>query len=83
MKAILEHTEYGLFQYVILNKGKVSSNLLKAYRDEGSYPVKYDIDELRNYGLTSIATDLISEKGNIIRHDENKLGELLIELSDF
>jgi uncharacterized cofD-like protein len=80
IRAIFDHTEYGLFQYVILNKMKVSSNLLKTYIDQGSYPVSYAIEEIRDHGVTSIVVDVMSEKGNEIRHDEDKLGRLLIEL---
>ncbi len=80
IKAIFSHTEYGLFKYVILNRGKVSSDLQKTYIDQGSYPVRYKIEELRDLGLTSIVTDLVSEKENKIRHNEDKLGRLLTEL---
>lgn len=80
IRAIFDHTEYGLFQYVILNKMKVSSNLLKTYIDQGSYPVSYAIEEIRDHGVTSIVADVMSEKGNEIRHDEDKLSRLLIEL---
>lgn len=80
VRAIFDHTEYGLLQYVILNKRKVSSKLKKIYIDEGSYPVSYKTEEIIDLGLNSIVADLISEKGNAIRHDEDKLGKLLIEL---
>lgn len=80
IKAVFDHSEYGLFHYVILNKGKVSSDLQKTYIDQNSYPVSYKKDEIRDLGLTSIMADLVSEKGNKIRHDEDKLGRLLMEL---
>ncbi len=83
IKAIFDHIEYGFLQYVILNKlnkGNVFSDLQKAYMDQGSYPVSYEIEEIRDHGLTSIVADVMSEKGNKIRHDEDKLGRLLMEL---
>ncbi len=80
IRAIFDHTGYGLLQYVILNKGKVSSSLQKTYINQGSYPVSYKIEEIRDLGLTSVVADLVSEKENKIRHDEDKLGRLLIEL---
>lgn len=80
IKAIFNHTEYGFFQHIILNKGNISHDLKKSYIDQGSYPVSYNIEDIRDLGLTSIVADVISEKGNKIRHDEDKLGRLLIEL---
>lgn len=80
IRAIFEHTEYGLFQYVIVNKGNISTKLLETYRDQCSYPVNYTVDELRDLDLISIATDLISEEEDKIRHDVDKLRRLLIEI---
>jgi hypothetical protein len=56
------------------------TDLQKAYMDRGSYPVSYELEEIRDQGLTSIVADVMSEKGNKIRHDEDKLGRLLMEL---
>jgi 2-phospho-L-lactate transferase/gluconeogenesis factor (CofD/UPF0052 family) len=80
VRAIYDHTEYGLFEYILLNKGKTISDLQNSYATEGSRPVTHDIDELRHLGLTSVVADLIADKGNKIRHDETKLGRMLLEL---
>jgi uncharacterized cofD-like protein len=79
IKAIYDHAEYGLFNYVIVNNKKVLPDIQKTYAEQGSYPVHYCVDELRGFDLTTIAADLLSE-GNTIRHDEEKLGHLLMEL---
>jgi len=80
IRAIFDHTEYGFFQYVILNNGKFSPAVWKNYADKECLPVRYDIDELRAFGLTSVALDLLTDKGDKGRHDENKLGKILTEL---
>ena len=80
IRAIFDHTEYGLFQYVIVNKGNFSPPAWMHYADKEYLPVQYDIDELRDFGVTSIAVDLVSEKGDKCRHDEDKLGKILAEL---
>jgi uncharacterized cofD-like protein len=79
IKAIFDHTEYGLFQYVILTKKRVSPDTQKRYGEQGYYPVSYDAGEIRDLGLTSAVADLIAE-GDKIRHDEEKLGRFLMEL---
>lgn len=80
IRAIYDHTEYGLFQYVLLHKGRIARHVMDGYRQEGSYPVKQDSRELRQLGLTSVAADLVSAQNNRIRHDEKKLGRLLFEI---
>ncbi|HBH60770.1 MAG TPA: hypothetical protein DDX85_03310 [Nitrospiraceae bacterium] len=80
VKAIFDHTEYGFFQYVLVNNGQFSDASCKFYVDKKYYPVQYDIDELRDFGLTSIAVDLVSERKDKVRHDEEKLGKILTEL---
>ena len=80
VRAIYDHTEYGLFQYILLNKGKMSPYLQNAYAAEGAHAVSHDIEELRHLGLISVVADLISDRGDKIWHDEGKLGRMLLEL---
>ena len=80
IRAIYEHTEYGLFQYVLLHKGRIPRRLVDTYRKKGSHPVKQNMKELRQLGITSVVADLVSTQGGRIRHDEGKLGRLLSEL---
>jgi len=80
VKAILNHAEHGLLDYVIINNGRVSSRVYKHYRAQGYHRVRYSVEEIRDLGLTSVVADLISEKDNRVRHDEGKLGRLLMEL---
>jgi len=52
----------------------------RAYEREGYYPVRNDVEEIRDLGVTAVVGDVISEEGGKIRHDEEKLGRLLMEL---
>lgn len=79
IKAILDHAEYGLLQYVILNNGKVSPDVVGRYSDEGCSPVRYNLEEISSLGITSVTADIITGNGNSIRHDEDKLGRILME----
>jgi uncharacterized cofD-like protein len=80
VRAILDHTEYGLLQYVILNKGKVSDDLQRRYACQGYHPVRNDGEQIRALDLTTVMADVITGEGEKIRHDEDKLGRLLMEL---
>jgi uncharacterized cofD-like protein len=80
VRTILEHTEYGFLQYVVLNNGNVSSELYRTYERRGCSPVRNDMEEIKELGVTAIVADVISEEGGKIRHDEDKLGRILMEL---
>jgi uncharacterized cofD-like protein len=80
IRAIFDHTEYSFFQYVIVNNGKISHTLCNSYARRECHPVRYDTGEMRELGLTSVAIDLVSEEGNKVRHDEDKLGRILTEI---
>jgi uncharacterized cofD-like protein len=82
IRAILDHTEYGLFQYVILNKGRIHPDLERNYAGQGYHQITitHDLDEIRTLGLTSVVADIVSAERDKVRHDEEKLGRLLSEL---
>ncbi|MEW6109824.1 MAG: YvcK family protein [Nitrospirota bacterium] len=80
VKAIFDHSEHGLFQYVVINKGKISADLQENYIKQDYYPVTYTLEEIKDLGLTSIVADVISEQDQKIRHDPDKLGRLFREI---
>jgi uncharacterized cofD-like protein len=80
VRAIFDHTEYGFFRYIVVNKGKVPDALRKKYACEGFHPVRLDREEIRDLDLTAVVADVISGEGGKIRHDETKLRRLLMEL---
>jgi uncharacterized cofD-like protein len=79
IKAIFEHTSAELFQYAILNSSFIPGNLLQNYKKEESSPVKADIAEVERTGPKAIVRDL-SDLGDVVRHDSNKLAESILEI---
>lgn len=80
VRAIFDHAERGFFDYVILNNGKVPDALQKKYASEGFQPVRMDSEEISSLGLTGVVADVISGERGQIRHDEDKLGRVLLDL---
>jgi len=73
--------------YIIVNKGKISKEILEWYKKHGEYEVKDDLGDENNV----IRTDLIYKRKvkkskadvlqrSILRHDSRKLAKLLITL---
>lgn len=78
ISAIIEHA--GLVTDVmILNGRKPSDTLLGTYASQNQYPVKFDIDAIRELGVTPFFGDII-EEGNYVRHDSTALAETVFRL---
>ncbi|MDP8216102.1 MAG: YvcK family protein [Candidatus Kaelpia imicola] len=79
IKAIFEHTSSSLIQYAVLNLSFIPGDLLQNYQEEDSSPVRADIIEVEKLGPKAIVRDL-SDLGGVVRHDSNKLAELVLEI---
>ncbi len=80
VRAIFNHAEHGFFQYVVINNGRVPDTLLEKYACEGFQPVLIDSEKINAFGLTAVLADVISGEEGKIRHDEDKLGRVLMDL---
>ncbi|MEJ2684602.1 MAG: YvcK family protein [Candidatus Sulfobium sp.] len=80
VRAIFDHAGQGFFRYVILNNGRVPGALHEKYAREGFHPVRIDKEKISALGLTAVVADVISGEQGKIRHDEDKLGRVLLDL---
>jgi uncharacterized cofD-like protein len=78
VRAIYRHTQLSLFDWVVLNNGRISPAMLRRYRAEGAAPVESDIPELQKLGLRCVVDDLVDEAG-VVRHNAARLTRLLLE----
>jgi len=79
VKAIIEHSHVNIINACLINNGEVSLEVLSRYEHEDSFPVKPDIENIREMGYRVVATDLVSDK-DFVRHDSQKLNKVLIDL---
>lgn len=79
IKAIYKHGGSGIIDCTIANVGKISGNLEGKYHEEASHLVKIDEEVLERLGVKPIEGDFISVKGDLIRHNSEKLASILIE----
>jgi uncharacterized cofD-like protein len=78
VRAIYEHTQDGLFDFVVINRTRVTPRLLRRYEAEGAEPVDPSLKELRRMGLNYVTADLLHQAG-VIRHDQTRLANLLLK----
>ncbi|MFW5981794.1 MAG: gluconeogenesis factor YvcK family protein [Halanaerobiaceae bacterium] len=81
VEAIFKHSKKGLFEYVLVNKGQGSQELVEKYKQEGASQVAFDKNELKKLGVKVIEADLIYEKG-YIRHNPDKLAKIILEIAE-
>ncbi len=78
IRAIYEHTGRGLFDFVVINRSRVPSSLLRRYRAQDAEPVDPSFDELDRMKVSYVTGDLLHDRG-VVRHDQRRLARLLLD----
>ncbi|MFZ0036200.1 MAG: gluconeogenesis factor YvcK family protein [Candidatus Acidiferrales bacterium] len=78
VRAIYDHTQEGLFDWVVLNRKPVTPSALRRYRATGAEPVGKSQKELARMGLGCVTADLLQE-GKVVRHDQRRLARVVLD----
>ena len=70
----------GKIDLVIANNKLPSSELAHKYKEENSIPVQLDYENLESTKV--IADNILSEKGELLRHDSAKIAEIISKLAE-
>lgn len=80
LKAIIDHSHSKIVDACLINNSEPSADtLLVRYKEEESFPVRADVDQIREMGCRVVAADLLGLT-NYVRHDSAKLNKALIKL---
>lgn len=88
IKKILEYLKSDL-NFVILNNKSPPEEIIELYKIENAHLIENDIGEIENLGVSIIIEDLIDdvnekkllwEKKNLLRHNPDKIAEVLMRL---
>lgn len=77
LRAITEHVGCQLFDYAIINTGRVDDERLTRYRQEKATPVVESAEEIARMGVKVLRRDLVSHN-DVAWHDSEKLARLII-----
>lgn len=80
IKAIRDHGNMVLIDYVIANTGKIPQVLLEKYKMEDASPVLIDYDIITDMGIKILEGDFVSIENGYLRHDFNELAEHIFKL---
>lgn len=79
LKAIEAHVSRPIVDYVVVNTGVPSMELLNKYRQSGATLVQPDIDVIRRMGRRTVVGNFISQT-DVVRHDAVRLAEAIMGL---
>ena len=80
IEALEKHTFKGIVDYCIVNTEGIPAHLEERYRQDGAELVRLSEDKLSDMNIKIIGSDLVGVVNNLIRHDEKKLAEAVIDL---
>lgn len=80
LAAIVEHAGL-VVDVMIMNGRRPSEQILANYEKEDAFPVAFDVNAVRDLGVTPFFGDIIAE-GNYVRHDSRALADTIFRLYD-
>lgn len=78
VKTLIAHSHPKVFDYCIVNTGKIPLFLLKRYELENALPVVNDRKVIENMGYRVIGEDIVNTYNDVIRHDQIKLAKIIL-----
>lgn len=80
VQALYDHLEKPFLDMILVNNEPVPQELKYRYEEEQSQPVVFDIERLKKMGLQVIADEIISYDSGLVRHDTERLSEIIYSL---
>ncbi len=79
IKAIEHHARQRVFDYVLVNTGRPSQEMLDKYRQSGAQFVEPDIERIKADGYRPLGGEYINQT-DVVRHDASLLAEAIMRL---
>jgi len=80
LRKFLDMTGLKNVDAVVVNTKMPSGDILKKYLEQGQEPVTPDIAKIAKEGVRVFAEDLIGNNDNFVRHDPDRLTELIVKI---
>jgi uncharacterized cofD-like protein len=80
LSAIVENAGL-IVDVMVINGRRPSESILAAYAAQNQHPVNFDLEAVKELGVTPFFGDIISE-GNFVRHDSDALAQTVFRLYD-
>jgi uncharacterized cofD-like protein len=80
VKAINDHMSGPFITSILVNNEEIPEEVLNRYKEEYAQPVRFDVDNLKDLGLSIIEGQIFNFEGNVIRHDTKKVAKILYNM---
>ncbi len=81
LKTFLSFSGLERVDAVIVNTKMPPNDLLRKYVDQGQEPVVPDVGRIAKEGISVFAEDLIGQQDDFVRHDPDRLTDLIIRIA--
>ncbi len=85
LKAVLQHTDEKIIDYILVNNERISEDNLVKYNEDGAKPVlltKKESRALKKKGIQVVEGAYVDVKQGYIRHDADKIASIIKELNN-
>ncbi|ASS90282.1 MULTISPECIES: gluconeogenesis factor YvcK family protein [Aeribacillus] len=80
VKALYDHLNCPFIDVILVNNGSIPEYIQKRYAKESAFPVQVDAEALKDMGLRVVQDNMVSFDQHVIRHDTNKVANILKNL---
>ncbi|WP_249871282.1 gluconeogenesis factor YvcK family protein [Oceanobacillus saliphilus] len=82
VKAISDHIGQGCIEAIVVHNEVIDKSIRAIYAEENAAPVEYDMERLLDMDLEIIEGDIIDHSQFTLRHDNNKIANLLYSIME-
>lgn len=80
VKAIYDHMNKQFIDTILVNNKPIPLEIQQLYQREFASPVDYDVQNLLDMGMELLQDEFVSLQDNVIRHDTNKVAQIIYDL---
>ena len=81
IQAIYDHIGDSVLDGIIVHNKPINQSVKQRYAESKSEPVIYDLERLKQYKIDVIEKDIIDPNQSILRHDTEKVANIIYELA--
>ena len=79
LKVLLKYGGKDIVDYVIANTGEITDELKEKYQKDRAELVKLDREDINSLGVKIVGENLVKIKNELVKHDSDKLAEVLVD----
>ena len=79
LKVLLKYGGKDIVDYVIANTGEITDELKEKYLKDSAELVKLDREDINSLGVKIVGENLVKIKNELVKHDSDKLAEVLVD----